>query len=72
MKNGMSSRSASTGNEKGKTRKSMPVSDRDVEDYLACPTKTYLRASNVVPSGPELAEYRKRMTGIFALLSVRR
>ena len=39
----------------------MSVGERDIEDYLVCPTKSWLRATGLSPTDPELAEYRNRI-----------
>jgi hypothetical protein len=39
----------------------MSVGERDIEDYLGCPTKPWLLALRLSPTDPELAEYRDRI-----------
>ena len=43
----------------------MGVSDTDVEAFLACPTRAYLRSLAAEPSDPQFSEHRARVADFF-------
>jgi len=51
--------------EEGTVATTMVVSDSDIEAFLACPTRAYLRSTTDAPSDPQFSEHRTRVADFF-------